>query len=389
MKNFMYSIPTKVAFGRGQIVNLPAFVREFGNSVLLVYGGGSIHRNGIYETAVKLLTDAKIRVEELAGVEPNPQIGTVRKGIDICREKNIDVILPIGGGSAIDCAKAIAAGFFYDGDPWDLILDNEKVKKALPIICVLTLAATGSEMDVSAVISNEKTGEKKELDSELVFPKYSILDPSYTFTVPAYQTAAGTADIMSHVFEIYFNGDHVLEIQKGLMESILRTCIHYGPIAVSKPEDEAARANLMWAASWAINGFINCGTESYWPCHTMEHPLSGYYSITHGHGMAIIENAWMEYIVNDKTMQMFSEYGKNVFGLGDEWTPMERAKKAISCTKEVYRHMGLSDTLRSVGVNSREKFALLAQRAIEDAPLEKCNYPLMVEDVINIYESCF
>ena len=219
MENFIYSIPTKIAFGKGQVERLPAMVREFGKKVLLVYGGGSIKRTGIYGAVTELLKENGIEYEELSGVEPNPRLSTVKRGVALCQQTQVDVILPIGGGSTIDCAKAIAAGTCYDGDPWDLVLDNDKIKEALPIIAILTLSATGSEMDTFAVITNDETQDKMDLDSPVLFPKYSVLDPTYTFSVPAYQTASGTADIMSHVFEVYLNGNKPLQVQKGMMES--------------------------------------------------------------------------------------------------------------------------------------------------------------------------
>ena len=205
MNSFIYTIPTKIYFGKGQLERLPEIVGEFGKKVLIVYGGGSIKKNGILEQAVGLLTKAGMSCEELSGVEPNPRIGSVREGVKICREKGIEVVLPIGGGSSIDCAKVVAAGACYDGDPWDLVLDGKKIEKALPIVSVLTLAATGSEMDTSAVISDMEKGDKLGTKSEWMRPKASVLDPSFTVTVNAWHTAAGTADIMSHIFEAYFS----------------------------------------------------------------------------------------------------------------------------------------------------------------------------------------
>ncbi len=184
MRNFEYHIPTKIAFGKGQIEKLPAYVKEFGTRALLVYGGGSIHKNGIYDAAVRLLDDAGIFHVELSGVEPNPQVETVRRGVALCKEQNIDVLLPIGGGSTIDAAKAIAVGAYYAGDVWEIVKDNTLITDALPIVSVLTVAATGSEMDDSAVISNAQTDEKAEINDARLYPRASILDPTYTFTVP-------------------------------------------------------------------------------------------------------------------------------------------------------------------------------------------------------------
>ena len=388
MENFIYHIPTQIAFGKGQIQRLPEFLVEYGSKILLLYGGGSIKKNGIYDEAVRLMKENNMTYYELSGVEPNPQISTVKKGIEICRKNNIDVLLPIGGGSTIDCAKAIAVGVFYEGDAWDIVKNNDYITKALPIVSVLTVAATGSEMDSSSVISNEELCDKAEINSDLLYPKVSILDPTYTYTVPPYHTAAGVADIMSHIFEYYFNGDTVLDIQRAMMNSILKICVRYGPIAVKHLDDEKARANLMWAASWAINGFIAGGTVSSWPCHAMEYQLTNQYHVTHGHGMAIIDIAWMEHILNESTLPAFLEYGKEVFGI--EGSGLTTAKEIIDKTKEVYESMGLTLTLRSIGAKNKDNLYEMAQQAVEEFGLDSGgSLSLTIEDVKQIYESCF
>lgn len=388
MENFIYHIPTKIAFGKGQIQRLPEFLAEYGSKVLLLYGGGSIKKNGIYDEAVRLMKESGITYHELSGVEPNPQIATVEKGIKICRENNIEVLLPIGGGSTIDCAKAIAVGVFYEGDAWDIVKNNDYITKALPIVSVLTVAATGSEMDASSVISNEELRDKAEINSELLYPKVSILDPTYTYTVPPYHTAAGVADIMSHIFEYYFNGDTILDIQRAMMNSVLRTCVRYGPVAVEHPDDEAARANLMWAASWAINGFVAGGTFSSWPCHGMEYQLTNQYHVTHGHGMAIMDIAWMKHILNENTLPAFLEYGREVFDI--EGTDMDTAGMIIQKTAEFYESIGLTLTLRSIGAQNKDNLNQMAQQAVEEFGLD-CGGPLSltIEDVKQIYEDCF
>lgn len=288
MKNFDYNIPTRVHFGKGQISKLRGEVKNFGHNVLLVYGGNSIKRNGIYDQVMEQLNDSDINVFELSGIAPNPRIDSARDGVKLCKECKIDVILAVGGGSVIDCSKLIAAGAFYDGDPWDLVLKSSLIKEALPIISVLTLSATGSEMDGFAVISNMETNDKLGMGGEILKPRVSILDPEYTYTVPANQTAAGTADIMSHIIETYFHDVEGAYLQDRFAESLLKTCIEFGPIAVKEPENYDARANLMWASSHAINGMISYGTDVGWSVHPMEHELSAYYDITHGVGLAIL-----------------------------------------------------------------------------------------------------
>ena len=388
MNRFIYSIPTKIAFGKGQIKMLPEFIKEYGKRVLLVYGAGSIKKSGIYDEVVGLLNENDIIFSQLSGVEPNPQVETVRRGIDICRKEKVEVIVPIGGGSTIDCAKAIAAGAGFSGDVWELVKDNSLISSALPIICVSTVAATGSEMDTSAVISNHEKKDKAEIESSLLYPKASILDATYTFTVSPYQSAAGVADIMSHVFEYYFFNDEIMDIQRDMMLGILKTCVRYGSIVVDEPDNEKARENLMWAASWAINGFISCGAKSSWPAHALEYQLTIRYGVTHGHGMAIIDSAWMKHILNKKTLPYFVRYGKEVFGINDEDADTV-ALKAIEKTMDFYKKMGLSLTLESIGLKDPKDITQMAKNAVEEFSLDNGGeMSLTDDDAMEIYKKC-
>ena len=303
MDNFRFGAPTEMLFGKGQISNLPEVLKRYGRNVLLAYGGGSIKKNGIYDKVQELLKD--FNIVELSGIEPNPRIETVRRGVDLCRENNIDVILAVGGGSTIDCSKVVAAGYYYEGDTWDIVLDSSKITNALPIVAVLTLAATGSEMNKGAVISKMDTNEKLGTGAICMAPKTSILDPEYLYTLPAIQTAAGTADIMSHVFENYFKKTKDAYVQDKMSEGLLETCIKYCPIALKDPTNYEARANLMWASSMALNGLTGSGKVGAWSCHPMEHELSAHYDITHGVGIAILTPSWMRYILNDETVDKF------------------------------------------------------------------------------------
>ena len=278
MYNFTLQIPTRIHFGKDTISYLSE-LKEYGDKVLLVYGGGSIKKNGIYDTAMQLLKDAALTVFELSGVEPNPRIETVRKGVTICKEEGIDMVLAIGGGSTIDCSKVIAAGAKYDGDAWDLVLDATKIKAALPICDVLTLSATGTEMDPFAVISDLTKNEKWGTGSPYMVPTMSILNPEYTYSVSKKQTAAGTADMMSHTMENYFSMENA-DCQKFMAEGLLRTMIKNGPVALAEPDNYEARPNLMWAGTQAINGVVRDGCSPAWCVHTMEHELSAFYDIT-------------------------------------------------------------------------------------------------------------
>lgn len=383
MQNFYYDIPTKVYFGKGQISHLPELVQKFGKKVLLVYGGGSIKRSGLYDTICERLKNYEIESWDLAGVEPNPRLSTVCRGVELCRQHEIDVVLPIGGGSSIDCAKAVAAGFYYEGSPWDLVLDHSLIQKALPIISVLTLSATGSEMDGFAVINNDEIADKQEMNSILLYPRYSILDPTYSYTVPKYQTATGTADIMSHIFELYFDGTPGKYVQDRLMEGLLKTCIYFGPIALENPEDYEARANLMWASSWAINGFLSCGLSSCWPVHAMEHQLSAIYDVTHGHGLAVLTPVWMRYILNDSNVDRFVNYGVNVFSISPGKSPYEIAELAIQKTEEFFQSMGLGIRMQDLGITEDSKFELMAERAA--CGMDACQVPLDKDKIVEIY----
>lgn len=383
MQAFTYHIPTKIHFGKGQLVHLTE-LSESGHSVLLVYGGGSIKKSGLYEEAMQLLHQAGLQVTELSGVEPNPRIESVRAGVACCKEQKLDMVLAIGGGSVIDCAKVIAAGACYDGDPWDLVIDPGKIQTALPIYSVLTLAATGSEMDSFAVISDLSKHEKWGTSAECMKPKMSILDPTYTYSVSKKQTAAGTADMMSHIFENYFTNVPGAAVQARFAEGLLKTCVQYGPIALQHPENYEARANLMWTSSMAINGLLSDGAEVGWCVHPMEHELSTFYDITHGEGLAILTPHWMDFALSEATAAKFAAYGRAVFGI-TETEDWKAAKAAIAETRAFFRTMQLPETLREVGICEETHFEEMAEKAA--AGCVGCYVPLTKEDIIGIFRA--
>lgn len=386
MENFYYSIPTKILFGKGQVEKLGQSIKAYGSKVLLVYGGGSIKKIGLYDKVIKQLKSHHIEIVELAGVEPNPRVTTVNKGAAICKEQGVDVVLAVGGGSTIDCAKVIAAAAYYEGDAWDLVEDASKVTKVLPLITVLTLSATGSEMDAYAVISNADTNEKLGTGHEEMKPKLSILDPEYTYTVSKYQTAAGTADIMSHVFEEYFNETEGAYLQDCMAEAVLKTCIKYGKIAVNEPENYEARANLMWASSLALNGLMHYGRGgSDWSVHPMEHELSAFYDITHGVGLAILTPHWMEYILDDSNVKKFVTYGVNVWGIDKNQDDYNIAREAINKTREYFITLGIPMTLREVGIEE-EKIEIMAKQATRFGSITGYKV-LQAEDVLKIFKA--
>jgi len=385
MNNFAFHVPTDIRFGKGQIQCLPTELAKLGESVLLVYGGGSIKRNGIYSSIRSMLE--KFTVYELPGIEPNPKIASVRKGVALCKKYKIDIVLAVGGGSCIDAAKNIACGAYYDGDPWDLVIDHSKVTKALPIIVVLTIAATGSEMDNAAVISNPITNEKLELNAPNLYPMLSICDPTYLFTLPAKQTAAGTVDIMSHAFEQYFQSNDEAYLTDCFAEGVLKTCIKYGPIALRQPDNYEARSNLMWASSMALNHLLTVGKGGAWSCHPMEHELSAYYDITHGVGLAILTPAWMKYVLNNKTVARFAMYAKNIWGIEDS-NEFAAAKRGIEKTIEFFKSLDMPTKLSEVGITS-ENFAKMAAEAVRVSGIAKRSYCLLgEEDIVKIYLSC-
>jgi alcohol dehydrogenase YqhD (iron-dependent ADH family) len=387
MLNFEYSIPTKIFFGRDKINVLGQQLKKYGTKVLLVYGGGSIKRNGIYDKVSSILNENHISYFELSGVEPNPRIETVRKGAELCRQNSIDIVLAIGGGSSIDCAKVVAAAAYYDGEPWDIVTDPGKITKALPIASILTLSATGSEMDTFAVITNMNTNEKLGTGHPDMAPKFSILDPTYTYSVPANQTAAGTADIMSHIFEAYFEKTKEAYLQNRMAEALLKTCIKYGKIAIEEPENYEARANLMWASSLAINGLLSYGKGSKWSVHPMEHELSAFYDITHGVGLAILTPHWMKYVLDETTLVNFVEYGINVWDIDENQDKYQIANMAIEKTKEYFISLGIPSKLSEVGIEE-VKLEKMAEQATRFGKVGNFK-PLDKQDVLSIFKSAF
>ena len=385
MNNYEYCVPTDIRFGKGQIECLAKEIGKYGKKVLLVYGGGSIKKTGLYDKVYEVLKDYEIF--ELPGIEPNPKMSSVKAGVAICKEKDIDAILAVGGGSTIDASKHIACAAFYDGDPWDMVLDRSLVTKALPIFTVLTICATGSEMNPGAVISNEDTLEKLEISHPLLYPTLSVCDPTYLFTLPAKQTAAGTADIISHIFEQYFQPNDGAYITDRLSEAALKTCFKYGPIALSDPENYEARSNLMWTSSIGLNHLFTFGKGGAWSVHPIEHELSAFYDITHGVGLAILTPAWMRYVLSDGTVKRFAMYARNVWDI-DETDDYKAANAGIDCTEKFFKDMGLPSTLTEIGLDDSQ-FTKMAAEAVRTSGLATRSYvKLSVEDVEKIYRMC-
>ncbi|MBR4658555.1 MAG: iron-containing alcohol dehydrogenase [Clostridia bacterium] len=388
MLNFTHNIPTRIYFGRGQISHLAESLREFGTRVLLTYGGGSIKKTGLYDRVMDILSDEGFTVVECGGIEPNPRIESVERGVALCKEHDIDVILAVGGGSTIDCSKAIAAGVYFEGDDlWDMVATRHGVLKALPLVDILTLSATGSEYDGGGVISNMKLNQK--LGNGYTFPAVSICDPTYTFTVSKYQTAAGTADIISHICEEYFSRTPDSDLADGICETVFKSAIRNLPIALAEPDNYEARANLMSISSIACSGIPSYGKQSScWPCHSMEHELSAFYDITHGVGLAILTPRWMRHILKkDPTCAWrFVRFARNVWGLdGDDETALAFA--GIDRLESFFRESGIPMTLSELGIGT-EHFAKMAAHANRGGLLKNSFVALDDEDIIRIYTDC-
>lgn len=389
MNNFVYDIPVKVYFGENQLHHLSEELAKYGKRVLLTYGGGSIKRSGLYDAVVEEINKAGMELFELSGIEPNPRIDSVRRGAQMCKEHNIDVLLAVGGGSTIDATKFMAAGAMVDHDPWDFF--NEKwapITRALPIISVLTLSATGSEMDAGGVISNPETNDKLgRVERPVLLPKVSFLDPTVTYTVSPYQTACGAADMLSHIFEVYFNMNQDLYMLDCFMEGMMKTIIKYAPIAMKEPCNYEARANLMWTSSWAINGFIDGGKQQAWSCHPMEHEVSAYYDITHGLGLAIITPRWMEYCLDENTVSKYVQFGVNVFGIDANQPAMDIAHQSIEKVKEfLFGTLGLTSTFTALGIND-EYIPTMARKACRGGVLPGF-VSLNQNDIEVIFRNC-
>lgn len=383
MQNFDYMTPTRLIFGKDCIGKLPEVMEKIGKKVLLTYGGGSIRKIGLYDKVKELLSDFDII--ELSDIQPNPKYDpSVLDGVKLCKENNIEVILSVGGGSVLDCSKAIAAGAMYDGDPWDLISYKVKAKAALPIVDIITLAATGSEYDCGGVISRTETNDKVGYIDEHLYPVVSFLDPTYTFTVSKKQTAAGCADAMNHIMEQYFCEDSTI-LNDGFMEAGLKSLMVNARKCLADPEDYTARAEMMLTCTYGCNGIYALG-NSYtgWPCHGMEHALSAYYDITHGEGLAIITPRWMKHILSDKTVSRFVKYGVNVFGIDSGLGDYEIAEKAIQATYDFFESIGIPMHLRDVGIDE-SRIGEMARHVAENEGLENAWVPLSEKDIADIF----
>ncbi|UYZ14037.1 MULTISPECIES: iron-containing alcohol dehydrogenase [Brevibacillus] len=384
MDNFVYHNPTELIFGRGQLEKLKEKAAQLGSTVLLVYGGGSIKRIGLYDKVVSLLQEAGCTIHELPGVEPNPRLSTVKKGIELCRRERVDWILAVGGGSVIDASKAIAVGVPYEGDVWDFYTRKAQPQTALPLGTVLTLAATGSEMNRGSVITNWETKEK--LGAGTTFPTFSILDPENTFSVPRDQTVYGICDMMSHVFEQYFTHTPEIPLQTRFAESILKTVIEYAERVLANPEDYDARATILYCGTMALNGTLPVGVETDWATHSIEHAVSAVYDIPHGGGLAIIFPKWMRYVYREN-VERFKRFAVEVWGVDPSGkTDDEVALEGIAATEAFFARIGAPTRLADYQIGD-EHLELMAEKATPFGPIGRFK-KLTSEDVAAILRMC-
>ena len=385
MRSFQFYNPTRLISGKGQLEALKTAVPKYGKRVLLVYGGGSIKRNGLYDQVLGLLKEVGAEVTELAGVEPNPRLSTVHKGVDLCKTNDIELILAVGGGSVLDCAKAIAVGAKYDGDMWDFAQRKAVAQDALPLGTVLTMAATGSEMNSGSVITNQETQEKLGWGSAYSFPAFSILDPVNTYTVPKDQTVYGMVDMMSHVLEHYFHLDPNTPVQLGFCETILRTVMEAAPRLVDDLENYELRETILYCGTMALNGVLNMGLAGDWATHNIEHAVSAVYDIPHGGGLAILFPHWMRHNIDVK-VERFKRLAINVFDVNPEGkSDRQIAEEGIDALSKFWTSIGAPNRLADYDIDDSQ-IEVMADKAMLFGPFGNFK-KLQREDVVSIYKA--
>ncbi len=366
MENFNFYSPTEFVFGKGRAAETGHFVKKYGGTkVLIHYGGGSAVKSGLIGIVKKSLDEAGIPYCELGGVQPNPRDTLVYKGIDLCRNEGVDFILAVGGGSVIDSAKGIAIGVPYNGDFWDMYC-GKAPEKALPVATVLTIAAAGSEGSGDSVITKEDGMLKRAVGSDHLRPKFSVMDPALTQTLPAYQTACGATDIMAHVFERYFTNTKEVEITDRLCEAVLITMVKEAPRVIADPDNYDARANIMWAGMVAHNNIVGVGRQQDWNSHGLEHELSGLYDVAHGAGLAVIMPSWMEYVYKHNVLR-FCQMATRVFGCQMNFeNPEVTALEGIHRFRSFLHSIGMPINFAELGAKEEDIPVLVEKIGIGD-----------------------
>jgi alcohol dehydrogenase len=388
LDNFTYYNPTKLIFGKGQLDALPDQVKQYGKKVLLIYGGGSIKHNGIYDNVMDKLTQINAEVYELPGVEPNPRISTVRKGVDICKKEGIEFLLAVGGGSTIDCTKAIAVGAKTEIDMWDIVTKKKQANDALPFGTVLTISATGSEMNSGSVITNWEENEKHGWGAApYTYPKFSILDPTHTFSVPENQTIYGIVDMMSHVLEHYFHQTENTKVQDRFCESILITVMETAPKLLKDPENYELRETIMLSGTLALNNMLNMGFRGDWATHNLEHAVSAVHDIPHGGGLAILFPYWMKHVLDEENVSRFKQLAVRVFNVvADGKTDKEVALEGIEKLSQFWESIGAPTKLSDYGIDPTT-LEQMADKTVVAAPAYGNFKKLTKEDSLEIFKA--
>lgn len=382
MHNFTFQNPTKLMFGKSSVQRLRKEVAKYGDKVLVVYGGGSIKQNGVYDDVMQQLEG--FQVFELAGVEPNPRVQTARQGAALCKEHQIDFVLAVGGGSVIDCSKLIVAAAKTEADAWDIVLGHTKVTTALPLGTVLTLAATGSEMNCGSVITNSDTLQKLDWASIAVFPRFSILDPAYTVSVPQNQTIYGIVDIMSHIFEQYFHDATNTKVTDAMCEGVLRTVVDTAPLLLKDPTNLEYRETILLAGTVALNSMLGMGSEGDWGTHMIEHAVSAVYDIPHGGGLAILFPNWMQHNVRINPKR-FAQLAVRVFNVDPADKDVEQvAYEGIEALRAFWTSIGAPSRLDDYNIGP-EKIQEMVNHALVNGPFGHFAR-LDSEDVYSILE---
>lgn len=385
MNNFSFYSPTEFVFGKGTENECGKYVKKYGGSkVLIHYGSGSVVRSGLLERVEKSLKENGVEYVLLGGVQPNPRDTLIYKGIELCRAEGVDFILAVGGGSCIDSAKGIALGVPYDGDFWDFYGTGKTVEKALPLGTVLTIAAAGSEGSGASVVTKEEGMLKRDVGSDLLRAKFSVLNPELTQTLPAYQTACGATDIMAHVFERYFTNTPEVEVTDRLCEALLLTMIKETPRVIADPNNYEARANIMWAGTVAHNDIVGVGRSQDWNSHGIEHELSGLYDCAHGAGLAVVMPAWMEFVYKHNVMR-FAQMAVRVFGCEMNFeNPEETALKGIAAFRKFLHEIGMPINFEELGAKEEDIPVLVEKFGLGDGKTGGF-VSLSSEDIANIY----
>jgi alcohol dehydrogenase YqhD (iron-dependent ADH family) len=384
LQNFVFQNRTRIIFGRGTENKVGSETRKYSSRVLLHYGGGSIKKTGLYDKVVRSLNESGVEFVELGDAKPNPRLSLVREGIEICRKENLGFILAIGGGSAIDSAKAIAVGVPYNGDVWDFYSGRAEAQEALPVGVVLTIPASGSESSSGSVITNEDGWYKRPYGSELMRPVFSILNPELCFTLPPYQVACGAADIMAHIMERYFTNVKKVELTDRLCEAALKTVINNVPLLLKEPDNYDAWAEVMWSGTIAHNDLLGTGRVGDWASHNIEHELSAIYDIAHGAGLAVVFPAWMQYVYKHD-INRFVKFAVRVWNVEMCFDSPERtALEGIKRLKEFFGSIGLPVSLRELDIKD-DRIDEMASKCTCSGERTEGNFVrLSTEDVVNI-----